>query len=312
LTLGHLSPQFLVVPYQRNSRHSKSPDQSSRAMKTGLLTAVMVSMVAADCEIQAAANGVSATCTIPEATTISEACCKGVQAGVTKMFANLDVPPNQADEQAAMQECGSVMQYMQAHMPPAGTLASGFKCTETVAGDGEIACTLSAPQDGFTATCQIPSSTTISSECCTTVQNAINDYPPAVAPPPPSVQNDIMGKCQSVMAIINNVGPCSAEARKEGVACWRKALPAGLSCTEANGLSHSVLDAILLVSGSKKTNLVSGSKTYSKAASLPSAAISVVAGAVGGAAAVVAAVVALTIYRRKQQVVAADYAALLA
>jgi len=309
LTLGHSSPQFLVVPYQRNSRHSKSPDQSSRAMKTGLLTAVMVSMVAADCEIQAAANGVSATCTIPEATTISEACCKGVQAGVTKMFANLDVPPNQADEQAAMQECGSVMQYMQAHMPPAGTLASGFKCTETVAGDGEIACTLSAPQDGFTATCQIPSSTTISSECCTTVQNAINDYPPAVAPPPPSVQNDIMGKCQSVMAYaqehFNNVGPLFSKAT-------RKALPAGLSCTEANGLSHSVLDAILLVSGSKKTNLVSGSKTYSKAASLPSAAISVVAGAVGGAAAVVAAVVALTIYRRKQQVVAADYAALLA
>jgi len=308
LTLGHSSPQFLVVPYQRNSRHSKSPDQSSRAMKTGLLTAVMVSMVAADCEIQAAANGVSATCTIPEATTISEACCKGVQAGVTKMFANLDVPPNQADEQAAMQECGSVMQYMQAHTPPAGTLASGFKCTETVAGDGEIACTLSAPQDGFTATCQIPSSTTISSECCTTVQNAINDYPPAVAPPPPSVQNDIMGKCQSVMAYAQehfNVGPLFSTAMS-------KALPAGLSCTEANGLSHSVLDAILLVSGSKKTNLVSGSKTYSKAASLPSAAISVVAGAVGGAAAVVAAVVALTIYRRKQQVVAADYAALLA
>jgi len=270
-------------------------------MKTALVLASLVSVAAADCHLNAEYKHLSASGTIPSVTTISDACCDDLQSQITKFFANppsdSDSPPQASPQEQSqlMQDCQSFAMYMQqwqqghANMPPqmaAASLPAGFKFKESVGDGGATACSLHASLGAASVSCDIPESTTISTECCDAVQGTIDQ------PPSPQMgqqlQQDLMTKCQSVMMwgqqLMGKVGP-PPDGPKASLNYLSKALPAGMSCTEktGSGMSGRMLNAILeMVEISGRSDMQELETQPASSSLLPTIFVAGAAGALGG------------------------------
>jgi hypothetical protein len=271
-------------------------------MKTVLVLASMVSVAEADCHLNAAYKHLSASGTIPSVTTISDACCDDLQTQITKFFKNPDTSPQDStflspqEKGQLMQDCQSFAMYMQqwqqdhANMPPgviAASLPAGFKFKESVSGGGATACSLHASLGAASVSCDIPESTTISTECCDAVQGTI-DQPPSPRTGQ-ELQQDLMTKCQSVMMWgqqrLGKVGPPPQDGPGASLRYLSRALPAGMSCTEktGSGMAGNMLNAILEiveVSGRSDTQELEAQPASSSF--LPTIFVAGTAGALGG------------------------------
>merc|ERR1712032_1016175 len=88
------------------------------------------------------------------------------------------------EQQKVMMDCGSFVGYMMiwqqthAEMSPMQKMESlppGFKFKESVNGGGATGCSLHASLGAASVTCDIPESTTISTECCDVVQGIVDE-----------------------------------------------------------------------------------------------------------------------------------------
>jgi len=224
-------------------------------MKTILAAAAMVSMAAADCQLSGSYQDLSLSATIPSVTTVSAACCDDMQQVVTNFFNSPDTPPADDDlNEKGKQDCQSFAEWMRENGPKSpmevASFPSGFEFKESVSGAGATACTLHKSMGDASVSCDIPESTTISSDCCDAVQGTIDQLPSPQEGQ--ELQQDLMTKCQSVVMfgeqLMGKLGPPPREgppsAKLDYIA---KALPAGMSCTEktVSGASSSMLAAIL-------------------------------------------------------------------
>merc|ERR1711957_538616 len=117
-------------------------------------------------------------------------------------------------QQHAAMECQSFQQYVMGRMPQGipprdpversqrmiEALPDGLICTETIQGGGESGCELHAAEGKLGVTCEIPQETTISSECCSAIQDGIDKAQSSVeagADPAPGDMNEAMQQCQS-------------------------------------------------------------------------------------------------------------------
>jgi len=242
-----------------------------------LLFAALVSVAIADnaCTLHAQTlhahvKKVELTCSIPSATMISPECCGAMQ-GLIDKGAN-EVLPSQQEQLEAMHSCSAFAMYVENHMPqdpaqvntPEGlnrvlnTLPDGLSCTETVSGEGESACGLHAQQGKLGVTCEVPASTTITSECCSAVQSAI-DTSLKMEQLSPQQMEEGSRACQGFVAYVSQhtpqvpPGATPAEQFEE----TSNSLPGGLTCTEAISggdmlslyTNHPVFSAIGLAAG---------------------------------------------------------------
>jgi len=250
-------------------------------MKTGLALASLVSMVAAGCDLSASYKTLSATCTVSHSAGISDDCCDFAQALVTKTVNNLDAPPSEQDQAKMEQMCPTLV-----HSQP-----DGIKCTESVTGGGETACSLHVNAPGLSISCAIPEETTISSDCCDALQSTCDEKRDSL---PQRIGQTMMMKCPSVMAWTQermaSLGPKPGEAStpKEKLDYAVKALPVGLSCTEdrRSGLSQTIINAILMRNNDAE---LESQPTASSPSLIPMIAVAGAAGVLGGLVAFFAA-----------------------
>jgi len=173
-----------------------------------------------------------------------------------------------------------------------------FKFKESVSGGGATACSLHAeislfglPPYGSVA-CDIPESTTISTECCDAVQKVL-DLPP---PSPSIMYDDMLTKCQSVMMWekqrMGSVGTPPPGGPGATLEYMMKALPAGMSCTEkmhpagfphGSGMAGSMLNAILHIAEiSGRSDVQELEAQPASSSLLPTIFVAGIAGSLGG------------------------------
>jgi len=246
-------------------------------MKT-LLFAVLASVAIADnaCTLHAQTlhahvKEVELTCSIPGATMISPECCGALQGLIDKRAK--EELPSQQEQQEAMHSCLAFAMYVMGHIPQdplvdgppdfvrvVNALPDGLSCTETVSGEGEgeSACGLHAQQGKLGVTCEVPASTTITSECCSALQSAI-DASQNMEELSPQQQEEGNKACQGFSAYIDQhkpwVPPSATPAEEfEEVS---NSLPGGLTCTATISggdmfslyTNHPVFSAIGLAAG---------------------------------------------------------------
>lgn len=268
-------------------------------MKTAFVLATMVSMAAADCHLSGEYKKLSVSATIPSVTTISDKCCVVVEKVVTKALNDPDKfaanGPDPLYMQMMMQQCQSFVGYMQQWVqehqgqpPPmmVASLPAGFEFKESEAGDEAPACTLHAAMGAASVSCDIPASTTITSECCDGVQGIISQ------PPSPQegqqLQQELMMKCQSVMQWgqqrFGEAGPPPQGPPSASLDWLSKILPAGMSCTESTGGPSSImLNAILkVVEISERSDMQELGSQPASSSLLPTIFVAGTAGAIGG------------------------------
>jgi len=248
-----------------------------------------------------------------------------MQTMLTKAF---DVPgansfalhgPNEQAQGEFMQNCQSFATYMQQYavkqLPPdlkgapmgdsamgdsviiaalEGRLPAGFKFKESVSGGGAIGCTLHKSMRGYPVSCDIPESTTISTECCDVLQKNGLSQGPSDPQERQALQQDAMTKCQSVMMWgqqqMGRVGPLPDVRQGYGgpeaaLTYMSKALPAGMSCTEktGSGMSGRMLNAILeMVEISGRSDMQELEAQPASSSLLPTIFVAGAAGALGG------------------------------
>jgi hypothetical protein len=269
-------------------------------MKTAFVLATMVSMAAADCHFSGEYKKLSVSATIPTVTTISESCCAVLESVITNALKDPDrfarVGPGPVYSNMIQHECQSFVAYMQQWVmqhqgqPPPKMVASlpaGFEFKESEAGDEAPACTLHASMGPTSVSCDIPASTTITSDCCDGVQEII------AQPPSPQegqqLQQELMTKCQSVVQWgqqrFGKVGlPKGHTKSPSSLLKWlSKILPAGMSCTEGTGPSNIMLNAILkVVEISKRSDMQELGAQPASSSLLPTIFVAGTAGALGG------------------------------
>jgi hypothetical protein len=229
-----------------------------------LMLAVMPWVASAgDCTLQSVLGKSETTCTIPSSTTISDECCSSVQGLIDKALANPKTfQPSQADMQGLQMQCMSVAMYVMQHMPqgppssnPAEgierakmmieALPDGLTCTEKITGAGEPVCDLHAGFSKLKLSCEMPKETAITPECCSAMQETIDDsmgYLAAGKTPPPEALNKYMSsvqpKCQSfIMYGMQNAAKVQQIERQniDPVEKYKMIIdsdPAGSSCTQ--------------------------------------------------------------------------------
>lgn len=302
-------------------------------MKTAMIAAVMVSMVIADdCDIHVAADRLRLSCTIPSVSTISSSCCRGIQSILDKqemLWKNGQTPDPQdvqQEQQQVQQSCSSFAMYVNSRMsglPPVveqhhvsngfsmglnpstviNALPDGLTCTESIVGDDESACKLTAKQEKLGVTCEIPKSTTITAPCCNALQHAIHV---AEKHDHPTMQEQQEGQeaCQSVESYfaehkppqVAGSSPSSVEgAVKQAI----KALPGGLSCTEMiSGGDLSTLSAHPIILSAISLAASASSPAHDEISVMPTAVSGITGFLAGGL--LVAGI--LYRYSKKQQV----------
>merc|ERR1740139_1329971 len=112
-------------------------------------------------------------------------------------------------------------------------LPDGLSCTETIQGGGEAGCELHAAEGKLGVTCEIPQETTISSECCSAIQDGIDKAQSSVeagADPAPGDMNQAMQQCQSFEHYMQQVMPQPHSGPVNPMQVINS-LPGGLSCT---------------------------------------------------------------------------------
>lgn len=237
----------------------KSPHCKQILFLAGAVGIISVS----GCTLSASFQKVEGSCTIPDSTTITSECCSAMQRSI-EMAAH-HVRPSQQEQAAMKQSCSSFSKYVMGHMPHdpganpeqhtlnmINAMPDGLTCTEKVKGGGESACELNAKRGKLAVTCEIPKETTITSECCKTIQNDI-DRVQAQPNVPPSVQEqqEAMKKCSSLQTYGMKL---MSQAHSPNAI---NSLPSGLSCTETtssgNMLSlyanRTIISAISLAAG---------------------------------------------------------------
>jgi len=133
--------------------------------------------------------------------------------------------------------CGGVAADLPSNFPSTGLASASFHLEPSMLASVAIAddCALSALHETLEVNCKIPGSTTITSECCSGIQNAINQGNQGEQPSP-TEQQQIMQECQSfqqyVMQHMPNAQASSASPQGRDDALIN-ALPSGLTCTEA-------------------------------------------------------------------------------
>lgn len=216
-------------------------------MKVAMVAALVTSVAIADhCQLDAKQGKLKATCSIPSATTITSGCCSAIQNAIDKAEAHEQPTPQ--DHQEAMMQCQSFQNYMMQRVQSVGpaprhpgpqtgllpdytvkifnAMPDGLKCTESIEGDDESVCKLNAATGKLGVSCEIPSSTTITSDCCNTLQNTI-DKKMTHEQPDQRDQQEFMMKCHSFVqwGQKNMHGPpMSLQGLSE--------LPGGLNCME--------------------------------------------------------------------------------
>lgn len=261
-----------------------------------VLVSLMSTVTADDCSIHGSYGDMSASCLIPSVTTISKSCCTQLQDKLDGFFSGRQ-PWGTRPSQEMIQDCASFEQYVQNKrdqmmredkrglIEMLKATPDGFDCKEVVVGGGDTACSLHAQAGDFSVKCDIPESTTISSDCCDTIQHTI-DQPPSPQEGQ-ALQKDVMTKCKSViqwgMQRMQSLGPPPPEG-EEMLKWWSQALPAGLSCTEktTSGMSHSIVKAILTNFVHEDAGALESQSAASSSLSIPMVAVAGLAGAVGG------------------------------
>jgi len=220
--------------------------------------------------------------------------------------------PNEQAQGEFMQNCQSFATYMQQYAVKGapelkgapmgdsviiaalgGRLPAGFKFKESVSGGGAIGCTLHKSMRGYPVSCDIPESTTISTECCDWFQK--NGFQgPSDPQERQALQQDAMTKCQSVMMWgqqqMGRVGPLPDVRQGYGgpeaaLTYMSKAVPAGMSCTEktGSGVSGRMLNAILeMVEISGRSDMQELEAQPASSSLLPTIFVAGAAGALGG------------------------------
>lgn len=100
-------------------------------------------------------------------------------------------------------------------------------------------CALSALHETLEVNCKIPGSTTITSECCSGIQNSINQMHQGGGPLSQTQQQQIMHDCHSFQQYVMHqqqqyvMASNPSETLEAQIKAVINALPSGLTCTEA-------------------------------------------------------------------------------